>query len=519
MAEKSTLTKKLLLRAFWVWEFFSHSTYNYHTLQGTAFGHALSRIFRRLYPNDPQKAAEKTQKHMGFFNTEPCYGLLIHGVTIHLEEKQAQGAPVSEETIESMKTNLMGPLAGFGDAISQGMIVPLSLALSVAFVLHGALWPPIAYVVCVFSVLAAIGYVMWMRGYEKGPSAISHLLSAGKAQRLVSAAKLLGSMILGGLLAQCIILPLPVLLSGVSPLISGYLGCAAATLVSLLLYALQKKVRPNPMIYALVILGGICGALGVFPARFALSPHPVSLWQCLLLGLCYFLSHSSFTTCVAFVTISRPIWSGFVVGLVLGDVALGCLMGAYLQLMYLCFIGVGGAMPTDLSLAGYGGIAVSMALGLPAESMLALCFLFGRLGSYLWPLRMKWNAKFSERAVQCAQNGDYAGITRWHVFASQGALASVTILPCALLIYLLPHLLPAAAGWPLWLLSAMYGASVFLPCVGVASNLRSLTTDKHAWPFFFAGILLHLIGLDLLWIAVLSLPAGYFIYRKSAQKS
>ena len=70
MAEKSTLTKKLLRRAFWVWEFFSHSTYNYHTLQGTAFGHALSRIFRRLYPNDPQKAAEKTQKHVGFFNTE-----------------------------------------------------------------------------------------------------------------------------------------------------------------------------------------------------------------------------------------------------------------------------------------------------------------------------------------------------------------------------------------------------------------------------------------------------------------
>ena len=277
-----------------------------------------------------------------------------------------------------MKTNLMGPLAGFGDAITQGMIVPLSLALSVAFVLHGALWPPIAYVVCVFSVLAAIGYVMWMRGYEKGPSSISHLLSAGKAQRLVSAAKLLGSMILGGLLAQCIALPLPVLLSGVSPLISGYLGCAAATLVSLLLYALQKKVRPNPMIYALLLFGGVCGALGVFPARFALSPHPVSLWQCLLLGLCYFLSHSSFTTCVAFVTISLPIWSGFVVGLVLGDVALGCLMGAYLQLMYLCFIGVGGAMPTDLSLAGYGGIAVSMALGLPAESVLVLCFLFGR---------------------------------------------------------------------------------------------------------------------------------------------
>ena len=95
----------------------------------------------------------------------------------------------------------------------------------------------------------------------------------------------------------------------------------------------------------------------------------------------------------------------------------------------------------------------------------------------------------------------------------------ITILPCDLLIYLPSLLLPATACWPLWLLSAMYGASAFLPCVGVASNLRSLTTDKHAWPFFFAGILLHLIGLDLLWIAVLALPTGYFIYRKSAQRA
>lgn len=505
-----SLPKKILRRAFLVWEFFSHSTYNYQTLQGAAFGHALAPVFRALYP-DKAKAGAKTKKHMGFFNTEPCFGLLIHGVTIHLEEQQAQGAPVSDETISTLKSNLMGPLAGFGDAVTQGMLVPLGLALALAAVLGGALWPPLLYVLVLSAVMVGLGYVMWMRGYQKGPAAITQLLSGGKAQKLVAAAKVLGCMVLGGLLAQCIVLPLPVPAAA-----QPWAGCAAALGLSLALYALMKKLRPNLLIYALILLGGALGAGGLFPVPIATAPHALSWWQCLLLGALYFFSHSSFASCIAFVTISRPVWSGFVVGLVLGDVATGAVMGAYLQLMYLCFIGVGGAMPTDINLAGYAGVAVSMALGLPPQAALALCFLVGRLGSVLWPLRMRKNAVFAQRAAACAGRADFAGITRWHVFASQGLLALLTVLPAALLIGLLA-LLPCAALWPRWLLAAVQGASLLLPCVGVASNLRSLTADRRAWPFFFAGVALSLVGLDVWLIALVSLPVAYLVYRRRAQ--
>jgi PTS system mannose-specific IID component len=58
-------------------------------------------------------------------------GGVIHGAVIAMEEQRANGADIDDDAINSVKTGLMGPLAGIGDTISQGTVTPILLAIGI----------------------------------------------------------------------------------------------------------------------------------------------------------------------------------------------------------------------------------------------------------------------------------------------------------------------------------------------------------------------------------------------------
>ncbi len=507
------LSRRLLAKAFWLWQFFSHSTYNYKTMQGGAFGLSMLSIFRSLYAGK-QAQGENAARHTGFFNTEPCFGLLIHGSVIAREEQKARGEAVSDHAIAQFKTKLMGLLAGFGDAITQGMMVPVGLSIALSLALQGVLWTPVAYVVLISVLFVGLGYAMWMLGYYKGQEAITKLLSHGRATRMVYAAQALGVLVLGGLLWECVLVPVA---SG--PGLGLLLPHFGALAVVGLLFLGLKKWRANTLIYLLLCLGAALSLLGVLtPSLATTQAYPIAFWQCILLGVCYYAAHGSVSAGMAFVTLYRPLWSGFLAGLILGDVSLGAQMGALLQLVYLSFLGVGGTMPADLALGGLLGIALSLCIGLPLPASLVPCFLLGRLGSLLWPYRMKYNQRFAAKASEAIAKGDRKTAFRFQVWAPQGTLMAVMILPFALLLWALCLLCPAAAAWPGWLLSALAGGGCLLPCMGIAANLRMLMAHR-TWPLFAVGIGLSVLGAPVWCIALVSLPMAVFVFKSSASPS
>ena len=121
MSDPQQVTRRDVLWSWILWTFFSHANYNYERLQGTAFAHAMTPIIRRLYTS-PDEIRDALKRHLVFFNTEPNVGGVIHGSVIALEEQRANGAEIDDEAINSVKSGLMGPLAGIGDTISQGTI-------------------------------------------------------------------------------------------------------------------------------------------------------------------------------------------------------------------------------------------------------------------------------------------------------------------------------------------------------------------------------------------------------------
>ncbi len=124
------VTRGDLVRSWALWTFFAHANYNYERLQGTGFAHAMTPIVRRLYTT-PDEIRAALRRHLVFFNTEPNFGNLVHGTVIAMEEQRANGAPIDDDAINSVKSGLMGPLAGIGDTLSQSTITPILLALGI----------------------------------------------------------------------------------------------------------------------------------------------------------------------------------------------------------------------------------------------------------------------------------------------------------------------------------------------------------------------------------------------------
>lgn len=112
------------------WWIMSHLAYNYQRMQAGGFCSMMAPLLKKLYPDNIEAIKAGMKRHMMFFNTEPRWGSVIHGIIIALEEQKAKGKEIDDATIVDLKSSLMGPLAGIGDTISGGLYKPCILGIN-----------------------------------------------------------------------------------------------------------------------------------------------------------------------------------------------------------------------------------------------------------------------------------------------------------------------------------------------------------------------------------------------------
>ncbi|HET7686423.1 MAG TPA: PTS system mannose/fructose/sorbose family transporter subunit IID [Candidatus Limnocylindria bacterium] len=263
------LTTGDVRRAFWLWTFFSHANYNYERLQGTAFAHAMTPIIRRLYTTEEEiRAALK--RHLVFFNTEPNVGAVIHGAVIAMEEQRANGAvEIDDDAINSVKTGLMGPLAGVGDTITQGTITPILLTIGIGLAQAGNVLGPILYFVLEVAIMTALSYFVFMQGYVRGREGVTTILRSGLLDRVVLGASVLGNVVLGALTAQFVAIYIaPTITINDNPfniqhLIDEIMPGLLPLLFTLMTWWLLSRRRVSPITLLVVYL--IVALVGAFP--------------------------------------------------------------------------------------------------------------------------------------------------------------------------------------------------------------------------------------------------------------
>ena len=271
--QRRRVTRKDMLGAWFRWLTFSHSCYNYERMQGLGFAHSMIPIIRRLYDTKEEIASALT-RHLVFFNTEPNVGSVVHGVTVAMEEERASGAEeLTDEAINSVKSGLMGPLAGVGDSLTQGLITPIFMALGIGLAQQGNLAGPILYVVLESAAIIGISYFTWMEGYRWGKVAVERVLRAGLLQPLIEAASVLGLAVTGALAATTVHFTTKLVVT-VGPqtvnlqtdvLDKILIGLLPLSLIVLLWQLLVRKRSPLTLIvivFAMGLLGTWVGWLG-----------------------------------------------------------------------------------------------------------------------------------------------------------------------------------------------------------------------------------------------------------------
>lgn len=271
MDNKSILTKKELIKN-WALTYSSETAYNYERLQALGQTNAMVPIIRKLYPNNIEKQAEELKKYMVFYNTEPSYiGTMIPGISAAMEEQRADGeTEITADTINSLRTGLMGPVAGIGDTVSQGIVYPILAGIACSLAIEGNFLGPILFEVMYKLIMIFTGYNMYMLGYKRGKSFILDMLQKGTINKITEVFGMIGLMVVGNMAASRVNVYLaPIFdIRGVEVNLQSILDSLVPGLMPLLItllvyWMVSKKINTNYIILIIFVAGILLSYLGV----------------------------------------------------------------------------------------------------------------------------------------------------------------------------------------------------------------------------------------------------------------
>lgn len=266
--KKNLLTSKEVNRAWLLWLFNNQACYNYERMMGIGFLHAMTPAFRKLYKDNKDLRIEAMQRHTSFFNCEPCLGSSIVGLVLAMEEQKALGAELDNDAITSIKTGLMGPLSGIGDTLIQGVILPLLIAFAVDFAKGGNWVIPLVFSLVMAIIVFGISRFGFLLGYRKGSDAILSMLENGVIKRLISAASIMGCMVLGALVVNFVTMKYGISIpqaegsfSMQEQLFDAILPSMLPLLLTLGCYKLLKAGKSSVLVMLVIIAIGVIGGL------------------------------------------------------------------------------------------------------------------------------------------------------------------------------------------------------------------------------------------------------------------
>ena len=198
-AGKKKLSKKALNKSFRNWFYGNLTCFSQEHMQ--TFGYLVSMlpIVEELYDTNEERT-EALKTYSSFFNTEPQIGTMVVGMTASLEEARANGEPVDADAINGIRAGLMGPLAGLGDSLIVGTLIPILLGVALGLSTGGSPLGAIFYIV-VWNALMIFGMKFaYTQGYELGGKAVEALVGP-KSKALRESIVMVGTMVIGAVAA------------------------------------------------------------------------------------------------------------------------------------------------------------------------------------------------------------------------------------------------------------------------------------------------------------------------------
>jgi mannose/fructose/N-acetylgalactosamine-specific phosphotransferase system component IID len=272
MAEKK-LSKKALNKSFRNWYYGNLTCFSQEHMQTFGYMCAMLPLIEELYDTkEEQKEAMST--YSAFFNTEPQVGAVIVGITAGLEEAKANGnEDIDAEAINGIRAGLMGPIAGIGDSLLVGTLIPILLGIALGLSSGGSIVGPLFYIVA-WNLIVTVGMkFLYNKGYELGGKAVD-ILVGEQAMAIRESVVMLGTMVVGSVAATWVSVTTSFhlvneageeYLNLQNQLDSVYPGCLTAAFVIFCWWLMaKKKVSPVITMLLLVVVAFVGVLLGLF---------------------------------------------------------------------------------------------------------------------------------------------------------------------------------------------------------------------------------------------------------------
>lgn len=240
----------------------------------------------------------------------------------------------------------------------------------------------------------------------------------------------------------------------------------------------------------------------------------INVFQAALLGLfaCLASMPGLGGTSVGNYTLGRPLVAGLVVGIILGDVALGIVVGMAIQVVYIALVTPGGTVSADVRAACYIGIPLAMmavrAQGLDpnsadaaalATTLGATC---GTLGAILFYGTATINLAWQSMGWKWLEQGQTHRLYLVDMVLPWISHLICSFLPTFVIVYFgqdmvtfIMNSLPMD-GLPM---KTLFALGSLLPCVGIAILLKQVISKATDFlTFFFGFTLAAVMGCNLI---------------------
>ena len=261
---ENVLTKKDLTKTLWRFIFTRQAPFNYETMQSGGWVWSIHPAMKKIYGDD-KVLAEKYKDHFKFYNTHPWLGNLILGACLAIESTKDKDA--TRSAVE-LRTALMGPLAGLGDAIIWIMLMTIMGAIAAYQALDGS--------VMGWVIAEAVQLVIWVTffrlffvAYEKGLSFVTD--KSAQLNNMTEAASIIGITVVGALVASTVNVNIAITptIGEVQQSLNDLLNMIVPKFgnivtVALMYWALGKKnMTSGKMVLIVIVAAIILGALGI----------------------------------------------------------------------------------------------------------------------------------------------------------------------------------------------------------------------------------------------------------------
>lgn len=256
--DKATLNKMIWMSTM------LQASFNYERMQAAGWLWSILPGLKKIHTNKEDLAASMTH-NLDFFNTHTYTVNFVLGIVMSLEQQKADIS-----TIRAVRTSIMGPLGGIGDALIWFALYPIVAGITATMAIQGNIAGVILYFVLIFGVQMALRYFLTMWSYKLGTNAIAMLTK--NAKELTRAVSILGIFVIGALTCNYANVQLGMVMPNgeseiaIQQMLDNILPSALSLGVTMLCFYLIKKRGWSPSKCIFLLLGiGIVGCMfGIF---------------------------------------------------------------------------------------------------------------------------------------------------------------------------------------------------------------------------------------------------------------